>query len=269
MEKLILVLSDLKRLHFSERDVEPRCGTEGLKNMIVEAYELYQKEVLGSIKSYERYSEDFVNSHVYCDSIDAWSKNEHNKNLGTVSSLLFNRYDIVQRFFTKKELTENDLSEIIKLIENSSIVRRKKRGETMTSNVLMKEIPDFGCNLDEEGIGILVRYANKLQLFKSKVTIEEMKSLLACSPKKKMISNNNGFLALFFHSLSSRQIIIQTWQHVISSRELIYSSNGRELLTQRRLSSALYQYGLKRSSKKEKILFNMLDALTSKNKKKK
>lgn len=44
------------------------------------AHELYQSEVVGDHKLYNRYVNDFLNSHTYIDCVDTAGMNEHNKN---------------------------------------------------------------------------------------------------------------------------------------------------------------------------------------------
>lgn len=255
-QKKILILSESERWQWCKKIVEPKCGTNGLKSLLNEAFDLYEIEVKGLLKSYYRYSEDFVNSHIYCDAADAWSKNEHNKNVGIIRFLLLERYDLVQQFFSKPRLSERDLNELIHLIAFS--VRSSDNGFTNH-----KSYYDFDCNLDSESICTLVKCANKFSLFKSKVSYEDIKSLFECSPSKKLIAQNNGLLAIFFNYLKSKNIIAPTWQSVISSRHLIYSSNEKDFLTQKNLSAALYQYSMKKGSKKVIMMFNILNSLKS------
>jgi len=53
-----------------------KSGDSGLLEMLREAYDLYQVEVVNQGKLYQRYADDFVYSHEFHDAIDAWSKNE-------------------------------------------------------------------------------------------------------------------------------------------------------------------------------------------------
>ena len=68
------------------------------------AHELYQSEVIGYGKLYERYVTDFLNSHTYTDRVDAAGMNEHKKNFHIMEELLTVREDLVQKYFTKKTL---------------------------------------------------------------------------------------------------------------------------------------------------------------------
>ena len=63
--------------------------------MLHEAYDLYQVEVINEGKLYQRYADDFVYSHEFHDDLDAWSKNEHQKNYRILDSLLSNRRDLL------------------------------------------------------------------------------------------------------------------------------------------------------------------------------
>ena len=77
--------------------------------MLHEAYDLFQVEVINQGKLYQRYADDFVYSHEFHDAIDAWSKNEHQKNYRIVDSLLSNRRDLVETYFNKEEIDDADL----------------------------------------------------------------------------------------------------------------------------------------------------------------
>ena len=73
--------------------------------MLREAYDLYQVEVVNQGKLYQRYADDFVYSHEFHDDLDAWSKNEHQKNYRILDSLLSNRRDLIELFFNKENIS--------------------------------------------------------------------------------------------------------------------------------------------------------------------
>ena len=47
---------------------------------------------------YDRFSEDFINSHTFHDAADADSRNDHLVNLGRIGSLLLTRKDLVRKY---------------------------------------------------------------------------------------------------------------------------------------------------------------------------
>lgn len=83
--------------------------------MLHEAYDLYQVEVVNQGKLYQRYADDFVYSHEFHDAIDAWSKNEHQKNFHILDSLLTKRRDLVEQFFSKDNVSDTELMEMLHL----------------------------------------------------------------------------------------------------------------------------------------------------------
>ena len=87
--------------------------------MLHEAYDLYQVEVVNQGKLYQRYADDFVYSHEFHDAIDAWSKNEHQKNYRILDALLTNRRDLVENYFNKSEVSETELREMLTLFNTT------------------------------------------------------------------------------------------------------------------------------------------------------
>lgn len=77
-----------ERLTWSGHLTAAKSGDSGLLEMLREAYDLYQVEVVNQGKLYQRYADDFVYSHEFHDDLDAWSKNEHQKNYRILDSLL-------------------------------------------------------------------------------------------------------------------------------------------------------------------------------------
>ena len=87
--------------------------------MLHEAYDLYQVEVINEGKLYQRYADDFVYSHEFHDDVDAWSKNEHQKNFRILDSLLTNRRDLVETYFSKINMNDSELKEMLHLFNTT------------------------------------------------------------------------------------------------------------------------------------------------------
>ena len=222
--------------------------------------------MLDRYKVYQRYADDFVNSHIYHDATDAWSKNQHNVNIGILKTLLYERYDIVYKFFSAQGTTVTDVEEIIHLLDTTEAPYLTTPDQTdtdPTSSVVPSAIfPNFECSFDDTSIHLIVRCVNGLQIFKEKVTFEDIASLFACKPIRKLTATNNGFVAVFFKALCSRGLIVSNWQNVISVHNLILSSSRKAFLNQKSLSAGLYQYGEKKQwTSKDDLLNKYLDEL--------
>ena len=59
---------------------------------------MYKKAVVELGFTYDRFREDFINSHTFHDAADADSRNDHKVNLGRIGSLLSTRDDLVRRY---------------------------------------------------------------------------------------------------------------------------------------------------------------------------
>ena len=172
---------------------------------------------------------------------------------------------MVLQFFNKSVLTEAEVEKIIYLLDttesaylNSSVVPEFQTTTTVESPTIH---PNFECSFDAHSLLSIVHCVNELQIFREKVTYEDMASLFACKPLRKLTATNNGFVAVFFRALSARGLIVSNWQHVISIHKLILSSSRKAFLTQKSLSGGLYQYGEKQWSSKDDLL-NRVSSLT-------
>ena len=182
--------------------------------LLNEAYDLYQVEVVNQGKLYQRYADDFVYSHEFHDAIDAWSKNEHQINTTLPSSNTF--------------------------------VARKKVRETSDLNLC-------SC-LDNDDLGILARCCNEAQIFSEVINASDLLSLLEGKMTMPLHSRNNRLVAFFFDQLSLYNLIIRNWQNVLARQRCIVSSTGKDTLTQKSLSSALYSIVDLEMSAQEKII---------------
>ena len=196
--------------------------------MLREAYDLYQVEVVNQGKLYQRYADDFVYSHEFHDAIDAWSKNEN-----------------------KSGVSEAELREMLNLFNttlpsSNTFVARKKVREASDLNLC-------SC-LDNDDLSILARCCNEAQIFSEVIYASDLLSLLDGKLSMPLHSRNNRLVAFFFDQLSLYNLIIRNWQNVLAHQRCIVSSTGKDTLTQKSLSSALYSIVDLELSAQEKII---------------
>lgn len=81
--------------------------------MLKQAYDLYSKEVVTLRKCYRRCVLDFIHSTQYHDDLDAWSKNEHQKNHRIVAGLLLKHEKMVRHFFDCESVDDESLARLL------------------------------------------------------------------------------------------------------------------------------------------------------------
>lgn len=97
---------------------------------------------------------------------------------------------------------------------------------------------NFGCDLTDRQTQEIADIANDLNIFKQKVSGEDMANLFSPSPDIRLMSANNRKLAILFDSLFYEKLIVGDWQKVIAATGVIISSTNAPL-TQSKLSTAL------------------------------
>ena len=97
---------------------------------------------------------------------------------------------------------------------------------------------NFGCDLTARQTQAIADIANDLNIFRQKVSGEDMANLFSPSPDIRLMSANNRKLAILFDSLSYEKLIVGDWQKVIAATGIIISS-ANAALTQSKLSTAL------------------------------
>ena len=93
--------------------VPPYVGEQGLSRLVSKARSEYQEEVLTGRKSYRRYCNDLLASIVHHDATDAWSRNEHDKNLRAVTDLLTLHHHLVEDYFGRAAFPASDYQELM------------------------------------------------------------------------------------------------------------------------------------------------------------
>lgn len=204
------------------------------------AHELYQSEVIGDRKLYNRYVNDFLNSHTYTDRADARGMNEHKKNFHIMEELLIVRKDLVQKYFTIEKLYYADY---LIMHQEFNTTQQSPSFEVSTAAapllVTFTSKPDFQCNFNLAQIRLIVHSANEAHLFSHYVSEAEIKALFICRLEHPLKSACNRRVAFFFDALCEHKLITARWQHVIDKNGLILSSAKNVLLNSSKLSTAL------------------------------
>lgn len=236
-------------------------GDSSLLEILREANDLYQAEVVHQGKLYQRFAEDFVLSHEFHDALDAKSRNEHQKNYNILKSLLMNRRDLVEQFFYKEECSDDDIHQMIRLFNTTVFSNRRtnavKEGHTEAS-------VSFCSCLELDDCDVLARSCNDVGLFRDSVTASELYSLFDGGLEFPLRSRNNRLVAFFFDQLSIFSLIIRNWQNVIAKQKCILSSKEDAPLTQKALSSALYALNGVGLSSEERIIESSIKKVSDK-----
>lgn len=89
-------------------------------------------------------------------------------------------------------------------------------------------------------ISLITQYAFEAFLFIGTIGEAEIEALFSCALKTPLRVSNNRKAAIFFDELSRKNLICREWQLVIDKNNLLVSSTGTKL-TSNKLSSALSQ----------------------------
>lgn len=204
------------------------------------AHELYQSEVIGNRKLYNRYVNDFLNSHTYTDYVDAARMNEHKKNFYIMKELLTIRKDLVQKYFAREKLCDSDYSIMHQEFNTTQLSSHSDVSSTSCSlPVALLSKPDFQCCFNSKQIKLITHSANEAHLFSPIVLEAEVKALFACCLEHPLKSACNRRVAFFFDALCEQKLISARWQHIIDKNEAILSSAKNVLLNNSKLSTAL------------------------------
>lgn len=201
-----------------------------LRALFMEAYRRYQSEVISCGKSYDRYADDFICDHRFNYAVSAWEANQKYTNLNRIDTLLKTRRDLVEKYLSSKTFGPTDFA---------AMFSEFNRGTAPVSPVIAGgKTLNFGCDLTDRQTQEIADIANDLNIFKQKVSGEDMANLFSPSPDIRLMSANNRKLAILFDSLFYEKLIVGDWQKVIAATGVIISSTNAPL-TQSKLSTAL------------------------------
>lgn len=204
------------------------------------AYELYQSEIIEGHKLYNRYVNDFLNSHVYTDYVDAARMNEHKKNFHIMEELLTVRKDLILRYFSKEKMCVSDYLIMHQEFNTTQLPFDSDASSTVCSfSASIPYKPDFQCSFNSKQIKLITHSMNAVHLFSPDVSETQVKALFACCLEYPLKSACNRRVAFFFDALCGHKLISSRWQHAIDKNGLILSSTKNVLLNNCKLSTAL------------------------------
>ena len=205
--------------------------------MLSEARELYLQEVITDGKRYDRYVEDWMNSHRYIDCDNAVCRNCHEMNIHIVKGLLIDCPDIVKPLFTSDSFSPKECMELKRMYDTSGSLPNtdRQRVEEPISDPPLS----FGCNFSREQMAGIVSCANTYHLFCFSTCIEDMEALFACKEGFRIRVNNLRHVAILFDALLENSLIQSRWQSVLDKGRFLQSKDGRRSVSATSLSSAL------------------------------
>lgn len=219
--------------HFAtEQDVADEFFT-----LLSEARELYLQDVIADGKRYDRYVDDFVNSHRYIDCDNAVCRNCHEMNIHIVRGLLTDYANCVKPLFTAELFSFEECMELKRMYDTSEslpIISKDRIDEPTEAPPL-----SFSCNLTHEQMAGIVSCANTYHLFCISVYIEDMEALFACREGFHIKVNNIRHVATLFDALLENSFIQSRWQAVLDKGRFLQSKDGIRFVSASSLSSAL------------------------------
>ena len=93
--------------------------------------------------TYDRFREDFINSHTFHDAADADSRNDHKVNLGRIGSLLSTRDDLVRKYCNTSMDPEEFLSCMKEFMLDNPRTTWADLGEAKTDDVYVPLLKAF------------------------------------------------------------------------------------------------------------------------------
>lgn len=251
--------------------------TNSLYQLHLKAYRQYRYEVLRGGKLYKRFVTDFCIEHVFICSgkseITASQLNQKNKNFNIVRELLWERPDLVDKYFSeehfslndfyklirefnttepeKDELTEDDEMELAKdssAQTNTSVIQDSVLPSTEIPCLPIEEVRQskkiigtsnpFRSSFSKKEIELLTNCINEVQLFTTEVTFDILSDFFSCTLDGALKSNNTRLLTYLMAELGNRKYITYEWQSVIANNKLVLGKIKDKFLTRNDLSSA-------------------------------
>ena len=192
---------------------------------------MFREAVVINGMTYDRFRDDFINSHTFHDEADAACKNDHQVNLGRIGSLLSLREDLVRKY------SVTDLNEESFLGCMREFMLKRSAGGARSLN--------FGCYLNPRTVGVLTCAVNDIPLFKRSLSEDETERFFnSCTPPSgsPLTAINNGVFAFFFSRLCFHGVISSTYQAVIAHNRLVMGSSGKRFMTQADMAVALSHF---------------------------
>ena len=219
--------------HFvTEQDVAEEFFT-----LLSEAREFYIQEVIRDGKRYERYVDDFVNSHRYIDCDNTVCRNCHEMNIHIVRGLLNDCSHLIRPLFTAVDFSSEKCMELKRMYDNTSIsLRSVMYRDDGPAGVLPLSL---ACNFTHKQMIGITACANTYHLFCVSVCIEDMEALFSCKQGFCIRVNNIRHVAILFDTLLEHSFIQTQWQAVLGCGRFLQTKDGKGFVSASSLSSAL------------------------------
>lgn len=208
------------------RRVPPFVGEQGLSRLVSKARNEYTKEVLTGRKSYARFCKDMLASVAYHDAKDAWSRNEHNRNLCAITDMLTMHRQLVETYFSRETFSENDIVDMVDRF-NKIETDHPKRNASPGVPASPETASAVECGsrtikkLEDQVISLIVHCANEAELFYGNVTPQHFDAYYSGNPLTPLRSRKNTELVVLFSILENEELIERSWQHVIDRDGLV------------------------------------------------
>ena len=220
--------------HFAtEQDV-----AEELFALLSEARVIYLQDVIVDGKRYDRYVNDFVNSHRYINCNDAVCKNCHEMNIHIIKGMLTECAHLIRSLFVASDFSLEKCMELRRWYDSSEPLPTPV--EHRTDKVADAPPISFGCSFSREQMKGIVACATAFHLFcVSALRIEDMEALFSCREDFSIRVNNVRHVAVMFDDLLENRLIESYWQSVLDKGRFLVSKDGRSYVSASSLSTAL------------------------------
>ena len=222
--------------------VRPYVGIDELVRLVLEARALYVREVVGQNKTYSRFSNDLLSSIVFHDAHDAYSKNEHAKNVQILTELLRKNKAFVKHYFIQDDFSADTVREMLLRFNQGDVTIPQNITDQSPSPSSSAAGQNSGSvssrhRIPADIVSLIVHCANEAKLFWGDVTQEQFDAYYDGKLQHPLQAQHNVEVVEFFGYLADRGLIHRNWQHIIDKDKLIISSSGRRPLTTAVMSS--------------------------------
>lgn len=200
--------------------------------LLLEARELYLQDVILNGKRYDRYVDDFINSHRYINCNSAICRNCHEMNIHIVKGLLTDCPHLIQPLFSAPSLSFEECMELKRKYDTSELA-------SSDCNPAKFSFLSFDCSLSREQLAGIVSCANTYHLFCSSVTIDDMESLFSCKRGFSLRVNSVRRVAILFDALLENSFIQPYWQSVLERGRFLQSKDGSHFISATSISTTL------------------------------
>ena len=254
-----------------ECNARPYCGKDGLMRFLEHLHHHYYYEVIVKNHSYDLFVEQFLSSHKHLDATDATCKNEHARNLNSISFLLKRRRDLVGKYLsTSNSLDDYDnlWTELKTEAPETEAYKRPFFGQSSMDDrndaTALTVSNPFEYHLSNDAFVIIAEGFNAAKVFMRPVNPCTLAQLFDGTLQQPLVVQNTRRLSYFFHLLRRENYICRNWQKVIEDTRVFYKRDGITLLTAKDISPALYSV----TCDKEKAPFqNVMEGIVKRIKK--